>query len=104
MHTSLKGLGLVALSLFILVATSEAQTWPDGGNPGVGATLYDSCVPCHTLSGNGIAGLPVQKLMTKMKTYQSGTFSAPKIIGMQKVLQPMTDAQLLDLAAYITKM
>lgn len=107
MHGFLKFLGLLALPAFVLAATSVAysqQTWPDGGKPGVGATLYDNCVPCHTLNGNGIAGLSVQELMTKMKHYQSGTFSNPKVQGMQKVLTPMSDAQLLDLAAYITKM
>lgn len=107
MHGFLKCLGLLALPVFVLTATGVAysqQTWPDSGKPGVGATLYDSCVPCHTLNGNGIAGLPVQELMTKMKNYQSGTFNEPKVQKMQKVLQPMSDTQLLDLAAYITKM
>ena len=95
---------LLALPLLIVAGTVQAQTWPDGGNPSEGATLYGGCVPCHTLNGNGIAGKPVPDLMNKMKGFQSGTFSNPKMIGMQQALQPLSDKQLLDLAAYINKM
>lgn len=80
------------------------QQWPDGGNPSVGATLYDTCVPCHTLNGNGIAGKSISDLMNKMKAYQGGTYSDEKLAGMHKVLAPLSDQQLLDLAAYINKM
>ena len=95
---------VLALPLLVIAGAAQAQTWPDGGNPSVGATLYDSCVPCHTLNGNGIAGKSVQTLMDKMKAIQAGNFSAPRMISMQQVLQPLSDNQLLDLAAYITKM
>ena len=61
-------------------------------------------VPCHTLNGNGLAGKPVSDLMDKMKAYQSGTFTDAKLLGMQQVLKPLSDKQLLDLAAYINKM
>lgn len=63
-----------------------------------------SCVPCHTLNGNGLAGKSVSDLMDKMKAYQSGTFTDAKLLGMQQVLKPLSDKQLLDLAAYINKM
>lgn len=85
-------------------APAPAQQWPDGGNPSAGAALYDTCVPCHTLNGNGIAGKSVSDLMTKMKGYQGGSYSDPKMAGMHKVLAPLSDQQLLDLAAYINKM
>ena len=86
------------LALPLLVAAGG------GGNPSEGATLYDSCVPCHTLNGNGLAGKSVSDLMDKMKAYQSGTFTDAKLLGMQQVLKPLSDKQLLDLAAYINKM
>ena len=90
--------------LLVAAGAAQAQTWPDGGNPSEGATLYDSCVPCHTLNGNGLAGKSVSDLMDKMKAYQSGTFTDAKLLGMQQVLKPLSDKQLLDLAAYINKM
>ena len=34
----------------------------------------------------------------------SGTFTDAKLLGMQQVLKPLSDKQLLDLAAYINKM
>lgn len=85
-------------------APAPAQQWPDGGNPSQGAALYDSCVPCHTLNGNGLAGKSVSDLMNKMKAYQGGTYTDPKLAGMHKVLAPLSDQQLLDLAAYMNKM
>ena len=54
--------------------------------------------------GNGLAGKSVSDLMDKMKAYQSGTFTDAKLLGMQQVLKPLSDKQLLDLAAYINKM
>ena len=33
-----------------------------------------------------------------------GTFTDAKLLGMQQVLKPLSDKQLLDLAAYINKM
>ena len=90
---------VLALPLLVAAGAAQAQTWPDGGNPSEGATLYDSCVPCHTLNGNGLAGKSVSDLMDKMKAYQSGTFTDAKLLGMQQVLKPLSDKQLLDLAA-----
>ena len=49
-------------------------------------------------------GKSVSDLMDKMKAYQSGTFTDAKLLGMQQVLKPLSDKQLLDLAAYINKM
>ena len=48
---------VLALPLLVAAGAAQAQTWPDGGNPSEGATLYDSCVPCHTLNGNGLVGI-----------------------------------------------
>ena len=92
---------VLALPLLVAAGAAQAQTWPDGGNPSEGATLYDSCVPCHTLNGNGLAGKSVSDLMDKMKAYQSGTFTDAKLLGMQQVLKPLSDKQLLDLAANV---
>ncbi len=105
MNSLLKCTGILALpvlGLMLASPASSAQQWI--GNPATGAELYDACVPCHTLQGKGIAGLKEDVLIGKMKEYQAGTYADPKIQGMQKVLQSMSDQQLFDLAAYITKM
>ena len=105
MNSLLKCTGLLALPVLGLMLASpadSAQQWI--GNPATGAELYDPCVPCHTLRGNGIAGAKEDALIDKMKKYRTGTYASPKIQGMQKVLQSMSDQQLFDLAAYITKM
>ncbi|WP_294511883.1 c-type cytochrome [uncultured Bilophila sp.] len=104
MRGVLKYACVMALPLLVAAGAAQAQTWPDGGNPSEGATLYDSCVPCHTLNGNGLAGMSVPDLMEKMKGFQTGTYTDGKMVGMQNVLKPLSDKQLLDLAAYINKM
>ena len=95
---------VLALPLLVAAGAAQAQTWPDGGNPSEGAALYDGCVPCHTLNGNGLAGKPVSELMDKMKAYQRVTYSDAILLGIMQVLKPLSDRQLLDLAGYIKKM
>ena len=97
---------VLALPLLVAAGAAQAQTWPDGGNPSEGATLYDSCVPCHTLNGNGLAGKSVSDLMDKMKAYQSGTFTDAKLLGMQQVLKlifPLSPNDMNDLCALYEK-
>lgn len=102
----MKGIGLLAIPVVALMMAGEAQSqdWPGKGRPAEGATLYEACTPCHTLKGNGIAGKPEAELMSKMKHYQTGTFENSKVKVMQNVMKGMSDQQLLDLSAYITKM
>lgn len=94
---------VLALPLLVAAGAAQAQTWPDGGNPSEGATLYDSCVPCHTLNGNGLAGKSVSDLMDKMKAYQSGTFTDAKLLGMQQVLKPLSTSSFWILRPISTR-
>lgn len=96
-------LGLLALPL-VLVASLMGEAFSAAGNPATGASLFEACVPCHTLNGNGVAGLPVDVLMQKMTQYQTIVSDNPKIQGMQQALQPMSQQDLMDLAAYISQM
>lgn len=89
--------------LLVAGVAVEAQSAAEG-NPARGASLFEGCVPCHTMMGKGIAGMPVDKLLGKMEKYQMGTFENAKVQQMQQVLQPMTKQDLMDLASYITKM
>ena len=98
-YASVPALFLIALGLNVSDGLSQ-QT----GNPAVGASLYDGCVPCHGLNGKGLAGTPEDKLMTQMKNIQTGIFSDPKKVEMHRVMNAMNRQQLQDLAAYISKM
>lgn len=79
-----------------------ASSWT--GNPAVGAELFNSCTPCHGLQGKSVAGLPEKELMQKMEAYRQGTYNDAQTVKMQKILQQMSQQQLFDLAAYMTKM
>ena len=103
MKRTWKYLALLSLPLLVIGLSVEAQSAMEG-NPARGASLFESCAPCHTYTGKGVAGLPEETLMQKMQQYQTGTFDNPKVQSMQKVLQPMSQQDLLDLAAYISKM
>ena len=92
------------LSIPLVFMAFVGESYSAGGNPVRGAQLFENCAPCHTYNGNGVAGLPVDVLMQKMQAIQTGTFTNPKVQGMQKVLQPMSQQDLTDLAADITKM
>ena len=102
MKRSWKYLALCSALLMAGIAV-EAQSAPEG-NAARGASLFEACVPCHTMTGKGVAGLPVERLMSKMQNFQTGQFDNPKVQEMQQVLRPMTQQDLLDLASYITKM
>lgn len=103
MKTFVKRASFVVLPVMTLMFANVAYSQLQG-NPATGASLYESCVPCHSLMGKGIAGQPEAQLVTKMQTIQKGTFTKPKAIEMQNVLKPMSPQQVQDLAAYISKM
>lgn len=93
-------LALPVVTLFFAdVAYSKMQ-----GNPANGAALYESCVPCHSLTGKGLAGQPEAQLVNKMTAIQGASLTKPKAIEMQNILKPMSEQQILDLASYITTM
>lgn len=103
MNMFVKRVAFVALPVMTLMFANVAYSQMQG-NPANGASLYEGCVPCHTLAGKGLAGQPEAQLVNKMTAIQNGTFTNPKAIEMQNVLKPMSAQQVLDLASYITKM
>ena len=46
----------------------------------------------------------LRELRFLAEVVDAGTFTDAKLLGMQQVLKPLSDKQLLDLAAYINKM
>lgn len=94
---------LLALPLLALTLADDARSAMEG-NPARGASLYEACVPCHTLQPKAMAGKPAEALLQKMLGYQKMTTDNPKIQGMKKTLDPLNQQDLMDLAAYISKM
>lgn len=75
---------------------------PRMGNPANGAALYERCVSCHGLNAKNLAGQTEADLMAEMQNYQMNTYTNPRIVKMQQILNGMTQEQLLDIAAYIS--
>jgi len=87
-----------------IVFLSTAALAQMQGNPANGAALYESCIPCHTATGKGLAGVAEDTLVKKMVAIQNGTPTKAKGKAMQKVLKPMNTQQLMDIASYLNKM
>ncbi len=100
----LAGAPILFASALILVAAHGGQSQPTAGNPAEGAALYQNCIPCHGLNGKGIAGVPSARLLEEMKRYRSGSFTHPRQMEMQRVLQKFSLQEMQDLAVYISKM
>jgi|GEM_PF-4770687 len=75
---------------------------PKVGNAAAGKKLYQRCAGCHGQVPTHLMGLSEGVLMAAMQNVQSGTFTAPKIIQMQAMLNNMTQPQLADIAAYLS--
>ncbi len=77
---------------------------PQIGDPARGAALYKNCVSCHGSQGRGVAGQTEGQLMAAMQNYQTGSYTNRHVVKMQRVLRTLSQDQLADLAAYISKM
>ena len=74
---------------------------PRMGDPVKGAALYEQCVSCHGLQAKGLTGQTEAELMAEMQNYQMNTYTDPRILKMQRILNGMSQEQLLNIAAYI---
>ncbi len=98
------GAPILFASGLILATVHGGQSQPTAGNPAAGAALYQNCIPCHGLNGKGIAGVPSARLLEDMERCRTGSFTHPKQIKMQKILQKFNPQEMRDLAAYISEM
>lgn len=92
-------LGLVFLVSYQNNAFSQIK-----GNPSEGAALYNNCVPCHGLNGEGIAHMQPELFVDYVEKAKLATFENPQLKKMQKIFLTLSKQQIDDLAAYVSKM
>ncbi len=74
---------------------------PRMGDPVKGAALYERCVSCHGLGAKELTGQTEAELMAEMQNFQMNSYTDPRILKMQRILNSMTQEQLLNISAYI---
>jgi cytochrome c553 len=75
-----------------------------------GATLYKKCAGCHGANAEKsalgrsqvIAGWNKEKLVDVMIGYKKGTYGGPMKMIMKGQVMPLSDAQIKELAEYIS--
>jgi len=79
-----------------------------GGDIEAGKTRYaQNCGNCHGPGGMGLASYPKLKgkeisyLIDKLNTYRAGTRIGPNSDLMIMMAQPLSDAEIANLAAYL---
>ena len=74
---------------------------PRMGDPVKGAALYKRCISCHGLDAKNLTGQTEAELMAEMQDFQMNSYTDPRIVKMQRLLNEMSQEQLLDISAYI---
>lgn len=77
-----------------------------------GAALYKQCVTCHGANGEKAAlgkskvikGMSQADIEAAMKGYKAGTFGAALKAVMEKQVASLDDAQIAEVAAYVSQM
>ncbi|MEO9572960.1 MAG: c-type cytochrome [Roseobacter sp.] len=79
-----------------------------GADKSVGEARYnESCVNCHGQAGKGAASYPkvsgndVEYTMEKLKAYREGIKQGPNSSLMIMMAKPLTDEEIVNLAAYL---
>ena len=95
-----------ALSLFLALNffTVDAMT----GNIDAGKIRYTkNCVNCHGPAGMGLAsypkisGLEIAYIVDRLETYRAGIEIGPNSALLIMMAQPLSDAEIANLAAYL---
>ena len=80
----------------------------ESGDIKAGETRYaQNCGNCHGPAGMGLASYPkikgkeISYLVDRLKTYRSGTKVGPNSSLMIMMAQPLSDAEIDNLAAYL---
>jgi cytochrome c553 len=87
-------------------ASIEAETLV--GNVEAGEVRYKkTCINCHGAAGKGVASYPkvsgqeIAYTVSKLETYRDGIKIGPNSSLMIMMAKPLTDEEILDLAAYL---
>ncbi len=90
---------LMAGLLFISVAVASGH--------GAAELYAKSCKSCHGADGANAAmsralkGMPMEEVKTALLGYKAQTYGGKKKTMMERVIKPLSDAQIDDLSAYI---
>ena len=91
-------------------STDDASTGDDvvAGNIEAGEERYNkSCINCHGAAGKGVASYPkvsgneISYTISKLETYRDGIKVGPNSSLMIMMAKPLTDEEIVDLAAYL---
>lgn len=92
------------LSLLLSLSLSAAFAQ---GDPNAGKAISEACVACHSVDGNSVVGmwpklagqheLYLLRQMLEFKKGEAGNRYEPQMLGM---MEPLTEGQMADLAAY----
>ena len=100
----MKFLNFAIVSLFIFFCSNDLLS----GDIDAGLARYaQNCGNCHGPAGMGLASYPkikgkeVSYLVDRLKTYRAGTKVGPNSSLMIMMAQPLSDAEIDNLAAYL---
>lgn len=96
----------------IAAAVAALSLWPAAAQAqdvDAGAERYaQNCVNCHGREGRGMASFPsiagheADYLADRLRTYRAREMVGPNSAIMMSLAQDLTDAEVADLAAYIS--
>ncbi len=102
----MRGLSVLALA----VAASVSTVGLASGDPEKGAVLSNTCMGCHGIPGYNnvyptysvpkLGGQNAEYIVSALKAYRSGDRRHPT---MPAQAQPMTDAEIADIAAFFSQ-
>ena len=101
MTFSANSLKIVLAAGLLLAATAVAAQ----DSAGSGQELYQKlCSSCHSASPERLKGKPVDSLVAGMERIKNLSNATGAAARMQQVVQPLSPAQVKDIATYLNQM
>lgn len=95
--------GFIVLSISLVSSFALAQF----GNPDLGKAKANTCFTCHGNNGHSknpmypvLAGQKADVLFTKMMGYKKGTIKTANAPTMKPWMEPLSEQEMKDLAAF----
>lgn len=99
------------INLAVVVFLAGSFCLAQVGNIEAGKAKAATCFACHGNNGNStnpmyptLAGKKAADLFGKMKDYKSGKIKTPNASMMKPMMQPLSEQEMKDLAAYFESM